>query len=162
MQKSLCRDEFPRKKSSLIAGKSVEGCFSTEEIILNRRKVCAGMNFHGGNHLNLQESLCRDAFPSENASLHGGIAVPGCFGGWKSIPAKQKQISRCSSGQNGQSNQNNQRSERPERPAQSEQSAARAARAARTTSAIRKFSTASHSINYRNGKRLCQHSSTRH
>ena len=148
MQKSLCRDEFPWKKSSLIAGKSVQGCFSTEEIILNRRKVCAGMLFHRKMHPCLEELLFQDALMVGKASLQD-----------------KKQISRCSSGQNGQSNQNNQRSERPERPErpeQSEQPAARTARAIRTTSAIRKSSTASYSINYRNGKRLCQHSNTRH
>ena len=37
-RESLWRDEFPRKKSSLIAGKSEQGCFSTEESILICRK----------------------------------------------------------------------------------------------------------------------------
>ena len=92
-----------------------------EEIISNRRKVCGGMNFRGRNHPYLQESLCRDAFPSENASLHGGIAVPGCFDGGKSIPAKQKA--------------NFKMLQRPERPEQSEQPAARAARTARAVRA---------------------------
>ena len=166
--------------ASLIAGKSVQGCFSTEKIILNRRKVCGGMNFHGGNHLNLQESLCRDAFPRKKSSLIAGKSVQGCFSTeeiilnrrkvcagmlfhrkmhpcmekllfqdalvvWKSISARQKA--------------NFKMLRRTERPEQSEQPAVRTAG---TTSAIRKSSTASHSINYRNGKRLCQHSSTRH
>ena len=65
------------------------------------------MNFLGRNHPELQKSLCRDAFPLENASLHGGIAVPGCFGGWKIIPAKQKA--------------NFKMLQRPEQPAQPEQ-----------------------------------------
>ncbi|MGN8706826.1 hypothetical protein ACTNE0_08340 [Bacillota bacterium HCP3S3_E9] len=67
------------------------------------------MLFHGRNHPDSRESLCRDAFPSENASLHGGIAVPGCFDGGKSIPAKQKA--------------NFKMLQRSERPAQSEQPA---------------------------------------
>ena len=109
--------------ASLFAGKSVQGCFPTEEIIPNRRKVCGGMNFHGRNHPDLQESLRRDAFPSENASLHGGIAVPGCFDGGKSIPARQKA--------------NFKMLQRPERPEQSEQPAVRTARAARAARAVR-------------------------
>ena len=106
-RESPSRDEFPRKKSSLIAGKSVEGCFSTEENISNCRKVCGGMLFHRKMHPCMEELLFQDALMVGKASLQD-----------------KKQISRCSSGQNGQSNQNNQRPERPERPEQSEQPAA--------------------------------------
>ena len=90
LQESLWRDAFPRKKSSLIAGKSEQGCFSTEEIIPNRRKVCGGMLFHRKMHPCMEKLLFQDALMVGKASLQN-----------------KKQISRCSSGQNGQSNQNN-------------------------------------------------------
>ena len=103
LQESLCRDAFPRKKSSLIAGKSEQGCFSTEEIILIRRKVCAGMLFHRKMHPCKTESKFQDAPAARTA---------------RAVRTTSGQ-----SGQSGQSNQNNQRperSERPERPERSE------------------------------------------
>ena len=70
----------------------MQGCFSTEEIILIRGKVCAGMLFHRKMHPCMEELLFQDALMVGKASLQD-----------------KKQISRCSSGQNVQRSQNNQR-----------------------------------------------------
>ena len=97
-QKCSGRDEFPRKKSSLIAEMLWQGCFSIGKCIPVRRNCCSRML------LWLEKHPCKTKSKFQDAPA-----------------ARRASAIRTTSGQNGQNGQSNQNNQRPERPEQSEQ-----------------------------------------
>ena len=90
MAEHLCRDYFPVEESSLSGRSSVQRCFFSGGIILNRGKFCAGMLFQRRNHPKSEKILCRDYFPAEESSLIGRNSLQGLFSSGEIISGRQK------------------------------------------------------------------------
>ena len=74
------------EKSSLNGRNSLQGLFSSGEIILGRKKFFAEIIFQRRNHPWKEEMLCRDYFPVEKSSLSGKNSVQGCICNGKQHP----------------------------------------------------------------------------
>ncbi len=90
MAEHLCRDYFPVEESSLSGRSSLQGCFFSGGIILNRGKFCAGMLFQRRNHPKSEKILRRDYFPAEESSLEGRNALRGLFFSGGIIPERKE------------------------------------------------------------------------
>ena len=85
---SLQRDAFRRRKSSLEALFSAEGCISQKESIPVRAFLCRGMHFAKGNHPWESFSLQRDAFRGRKSSLGELFLAEGCISQKEIIPGR--------------------------------------------------------------------------